>query len=933
MENYTHYGTPLRELDDEEGPKKFQDDTVRDGRGRRRFHGAFTGGFSAGYFNSVGTKEGWTPQNFVSSRAKRAENIGGQRPEDFMDSEDFGEMGIAPQRIQLREGVRTRDGGNSQPEYSRTAGVGSQRELLQAPLIRMLTTDRESIGVRILRSMGWRPGRGLGPSICLKASYGPQLPTSISGEAEIGPDEVADDILQAINTVSGGKDNVWGLGYSPAQRLDLFGERIDRERVTMSTATVEGRRLGIRGQAFGVGAFEDDDEDIYGREDMTQYEFEEVDHKAQDKRGALRRNEYAMLESKQSQAKGRAVEGFVAVEEAEMPSDKLSHVSGPRVEIPSGWTPRAAMLAVAAQLEKAETSIRTRKPTKDMSLDDKVALISDKAEGSVFNLISPEDKVRIEAAKKAIRGRNNETQMKTVSESKKLVPPPSLQNEEEFESGDREGLSKDLEDESVEDRPLSTVEIESLKPFASNPAKQERFDRFVRFAELGHKEMLQSIQPLNMSRWEAALETKEFDSALLLVRPQLGLSSRFKKTVEHDSGHEELPTGLSTSKDVAAVQTLYSEKAPARHLPIRSLKDFGTNTHGQVEWHPKSLLCKRFNVQNPYPGDDTFGIPFTVTSSSSKASASPSRELVTESTGTEESSSSTCPPHKKVSQLLAKAPASSVLGSFAVKRFDDLIHEEEAKTPPPLDFFKFIFSDDEDEDNDDNENPNNDLANSAKDKMFAQENAPSIEKVSNEEASSAKDTIENNCLSSFQPRSKDGGQMKKSSGLFADLDLSLLNKRPPPKPISALTQPSATGNVDSTLPPMGPKPPPIIPVGTTLLITKSPGHHHHRSHSSRRENRKDSKKRKKMKKKSAKKLKKKNSKKRKKGKSPPASAPSSSCRRRKCHEHDTDSTDRERGFDSSSGESDTDTDASDDDNNDGTRHDDEKRLDQRLRKK
>jgi len=31
---------------------------VRDEEGRQRFHGAFTGGFSAGYFNSVGSKEG-----------------------------------------------------------------------------------------------------------------------------------------------------------------------------------------------------------------------------------------------------------------------------------------------------------------------------------------------------------------------------------------------------------------------------------------------------------------------------------------------------------------------------------------------------------------------------------------------------------------------------------------------------------------------------------------------------------------------------------------------------------------------------------------------------------------------------------------------------------------------------------------------------------
>jgi G patch domain-containing protein 1 len=31
---------------------------VKDENGRRRFHGAFTGGFSAGYWNTVGSKEG-----------------------------------------------------------------------------------------------------------------------------------------------------------------------------------------------------------------------------------------------------------------------------------------------------------------------------------------------------------------------------------------------------------------------------------------------------------------------------------------------------------------------------------------------------------------------------------------------------------------------------------------------------------------------------------------------------------------------------------------------------------------------------------------------------------------------------------------------------------------------------------------------------------
>ena len=39
-------------------PVKIQDQIVTDEQGRRRFHGAFTGGFSAGYYNTVGSKEG-----------------------------------------------------------------------------------------------------------------------------------------------------------------------------------------------------------------------------------------------------------------------------------------------------------------------------------------------------------------------------------------------------------------------------------------------------------------------------------------------------------------------------------------------------------------------------------------------------------------------------------------------------------------------------------------------------------------------------------------------------------------------------------------------------------------------------------------------------------------------------------------------------------
>lgn len=59
---------------------------ARDKQGRRRFHGAFTGGFSAGFFNSVGSLEGWTPSQFKSSRGDKAQPFK-QTAEDFMDEE------------------------------------------------------------------------------------------------------------------------------------------------------------------------------------------------------------------------------------------------------------------------------------------------------------------------------------------------------------------------------------------------------------------------------------------------------------------------------------------------------------------------------------------------------------------------------------------------------------------------------------------------------------------------------------------------------------------------------------------------------------------------------------------------------------------------------------------------------------------------------
>ena len=105
INQFAPLGTPFAPLEADEIVSRKQDidQTVKDEKGRRRFHGAFTGGFSAGYWNTVGSAEGFTPKIFLSSRKNKYEQSLHAKPEDFMDDEDFGSFGIAPKRIHTRD--------------------------------------------------------------------------------------------------------------------------------------------------------------------------------------------------------------------------------------------------------------------------------------------------------------------------------------------------------------------------------------------------------------------------------------------------------------------------------------------------------------------------------------------------------------------------------------------------------------------------------------------------------------------------------------------------------------------------------------------------------------------------------------------------------------------------------------------------------------
>ncbi|KAJ3354888.1 hypothetical protein GGF32_002312 [Allomyces javanicus] len=125
---------------------------VTDDQGRKRLHGAFKGGFSAGYFNTVGSKEGWTPSTFSSSRTTRAERKA-MRPEDFMDDEDL-EDAMDGKQLQAI----------GQAPALMPPGPSDANDL--AGLLAVSSTRPDSIGDRLARKLGYPsslPARQLDP--------------------------------------------------------------------------------------------------------------------------------------------------------------------------------------------------------------------------------------------------------------------------------------------------------------------------------------------------------------------------------------------------------------------------------------------------------------------------------------------------------------------------------------------------------------------------------------------------------------------------------------------------------------------------------------------------------------------------------------------------------------------------------------------------
>ncbi|KAL7043170.1 hypothetical protein ACKWTF_001419 [Chironomus riparius] len=548
------YGTQLAQYEADEIPTKkplqVEDMVVKDENGRRRFHGAFTGGFSAGYWNTVGSKEGFTPTEFKSSRAEKA-SMKALKPTDFMDEEDFGEFGIAPQKIQTKEDFGTA----STSANKRRREAPSEGPIPGEPVLRnLLKPVHDKAAVRVLKKMGWRDGQGIGSrmtysekkrtsernkkEVFVFSKYGTKEDRADSEDDSMSDEEITfvpDDFDPFIANI---KDNTFGLEYSGLKAPSTSLKHINLFEPFQLYDKKTKKKFSISGQAFGVGALEEDDDDIYAMDDMRNYDRTLGDDK----------NKNIKKVSKPIDAS--IIEGFsrATINDCNI---RVYSVDIPRDFEPRNWLQRKSRFAPLPNDKKKEIELQNKHKVLGLGRHD----LNPEERGKLLN----EPEKPIEPPKPD----NDEIERRKQAQEEKSRKMLELLNSKQFVSE----KSKTKED---------------FKPFISNPDKQERYEKYLTFKasdEATIDKFFNDIQPLSMSSFEREMEKKEFIQARRMYQPLDSLiGSRFIKESDINTEPEIVKKKLKDGKEVIVIERT------------------------KVMWKPHKVLCKLFNIPEPFGG-------------------------------------------------------------------------------------------------------------------------------------------------------------------------------------------------------------------------------------------------------------------------------------------------------------------------------------------
>lgn len=462
-----------------------------------------------------------------------------------MDDEDMGEFGIAPQRVKTMDDFSEEGPGTSGTNRGAKRKHENVGPIPGVPVLEVLMAPvKDKIAVRILRKMGWKDGQGVGARLTKKEKkrakernakemymikkYGCDMGPFAKAQAVVGSESdgesddsdyeitfAPDDFDPFVITV---KDNSFGLGYSGLNREPVLNQSFKLFDTLEVYDRKTNKKLSIKGQAFGVGALEDEDEDIYSRDDMSRYDFTLDDHKKSKLKAIAPPPKFSDI-----------IEGFAKPKDGKKTFQKIFKIQMPENFKPRNWIMKRTRFdplppETAKQIQEENSYKRQGLGRHDLKPDERGKLLKESSEIKIDSKTSTSNNKKSNPDNKFLE--------KILEKSNNFTKGGVINLDVETKDPNRSELVK--ENEELQKKAAKITENLGSKttpgvfiPFAIDPVKQERYEKFRDFKKneefLNAQDFLKSLQPFHMSDWEREFELKEFTHAKRLYKPLEGL--------------------------------------------------------------------------------------------------------------------------------------------------------------------------------------------------------------------------------------------------------------------------------------------------------------------------------------------------------------------------------------------------------------------------
>lgn len=510
------------------------------------------------------------------------------------------------------------------------AGLGLTAEdtARNGPVMDILKTSGDTMGVKLLRKMGWRDGQGIGPKVRRKARLEGDDDPGAGGDQETHL--FAPDNSEMIAFVR--KNDRKGLGFEGEGRLGdttapeqqnsprLAITAGDDDELALGTlprsSKARKKRLPSRG-GFGVGILNDngsDEEDAYSMGPQVSYNRMIGGDKKKKPLSSSRTAANPLLNSKpvfisKKAASTKAAAKFCRCHDGRLPldgfvlsgdPDPLSSIVSsdnkyPAPVIPTDWKSAKATSASNGSTKPYLSSADVAKASK-LSPKSRAALLGEAAlpGKSVFDYLSNGARSRIASAT------NNSSLPPALNEASAL--PKGTPSSRTLQS-----LVPELDSQTA----LTALGrgTAGWMPYAEDPSKRSRYRSFLEMrAGLRDPEVSIPERAPGHSTDDWANEMREFAHAAQIFKPMTGMmASRFTsasstKTLANDRpDNASGPGGSMQGPDSLISRPAEKKKDPAEEAAALGM--FGPLTRSTQPWYPTRLLCKRFNVKPPTHAD------------------------------------------------------------------------------------------------------------------------------------------------------------------------------------------------------------------------------------------------------------------------------------------------------------------------------------------